>query len=488
MRRFDRPAVAGALFCLIGWTLWPQLSAAETASKEVVIRIACTVQPGDHEEQLCGKGAEKRWAENSKIRAWARKNGNVNVRIVVLPTPVNTNEQLRVYAKYLSSMDKKHSADILQIDMIWAGHLADLLRNIVDDCNQDNNIDADLRDHIGLESYCVKNSSDGRHYLKALPWFANVGLLYYRPSLLRHVQTDKNGPLKPPERWEQLRNMAEKLIKNEAINESGQNIAGFVFQGANYEGLLCNALEWMGADENSIIEPKAGENLVHLKSTAKVQALRRAANWIGRIAPPGVLFFNEQQSRDAFANGRAVFLRHWPTALRFLEERRIPGTQRKLDFEIARLPGFRDSSDYAGCLGGAGLAISKNSTADRELAKIIVRELSSAGEQKRRFEDGYYVPTRNTVFQDARFLKENKRKKDILKKLHGMLKNSKHIAVRPVHLVNDNYPEISRVITTSIHDALSGRMTSDKALEEAQGKVYYILNPLQKYHESEITK
>ncbi len=47
----------------------------------------------------------------------------------------------------------------------------------------------------------------------------------------------------PPQTWDELQEMAEKIQDGER-KEGRQNFWGFVWQGKAYEGLSCNALEW----------------------------------------------------------------------------------------------------------------------------------------------------------------------------------------------------------------------------------------------------
>src|SRR6202007_1865159 len=65
------------------------------------------------------------------------------------------------------------------------------------------------------------------------PLFEDQGFMYYRKDLLA-----KAG-LQPPTTWEQVESDAVKL-KNAGLVKYG-----FVFQGASYEGLTCNFMEYL---------------------------------------------------------------------------------------------------------------------------------------------------------------------------------------------------------------------------------------------------
>src|SRR5215211_2033935 len=61
-----------------------------------------------------------------------------------------------------------------------------------------------------------------------VPWYTDVGMLYYRKDLLEH-----SGFSEPPQTWEGLKGMAKKVVR-----DSGTRY-GFLFQGANNESGVC---------------------------------------------------------------------------------------------------------------------------------------------------------------------------------------------------------------------------------------------------------
>ena len=65
------------------------------------------------------------------------------------------------------------------------------------------------------------------------PMFEDQGFLYYRKDLL----TKEHLPV--PTTWEQL------LSESETLQKAGLVKYGFVFQGASYEGLTCNYMEYL---------------------------------------------------------------------------------------------------------------------------------------------------------------------------------------------------------------------------------------------------
>ena len=114
-----------------------------------------------------------------------------------------------------------------------------------------------------------------------------------------------------PKTWEELTATAQKVMDGERA-EGSKDIWGYVWQGAAYEGLTCNALEWIKSNGGGqIIEP---DGTISVNNENSVKALEMAKAWVGTISPPGVLAYTEEESRGVWQTGNAVFMRNWPYA------------------------------------------------------------------------------------------------------------------------------------------------------------------------------
>jgi ABC-type glycerol-3-phosphate transport system substrate-binding protein len=82
---------------------------------------------------------------------------------------------------------------------------------------------------------------------------ATAGLLYYRTDLL-----EKYGFKNPPNTWNELTQMAQKIQEGER-NGGVKDFYGFLFQGSAYEGLTCNGLEWLASSGAGTIVESDGK-------------------------------------------------------------------------------------------------------------------------------------------------------------------------------------------------------------------------------------
>ena len=105
--------------------------------------------------------------------------------------------------------------------------------------------------------------------------------------------------------------MAQTIMDGERA-DGNQDFWGYVWQGNAYEGLTCDALEWVySSGGGTIVSP---EKVITIDNEAAAAALDRAAGWVGTISPPGVTGMMEEESRAVWQGGNAAFMRNWPYA------------------------------------------------------------------------------------------------------------------------------------------------------------------------------
>jgi trehalose/maltose transport system substrate-binding protein len=414
------------IFALAAIILAVNSGLAATARAEVTISISCSSL--GIEQQLCQSGSE----------AWAQATGN---KVKLVPTPADANERLALYQTLLAAQAK--DIDVLQIDVIWpavlAPHLVDLSAMLSEQ---------DRADHFKV--LIDNNTVDGQ--LVAVPWFVDAGLLYYRQDLL-----EKYGK-EVPETWGELADTAKAILDGEK-QAGNTGLQGYVWQGRAYEGLTCNALEWIASYGGGSIVDADGNVTINNPQAAK--ALDTAKSWIGTISPQGVLSYSEEESRGVFQSGNAVFMRNWPYAWALANAADSPV---KGKVGVAALPqGEGPDARHVSALGGQNLAVSRYSAHPNEAADLV-RYLTSAQEQKRRAQEGSFNPTLRSLYSDAGLVTANPFYKDFL----PIVENA---VARPSTVTGRRYNQVSSAFVRVVHGVLSGQGTASASLADLSSEL-----------------
>ena len=210
-------------------------------------------------------------------------------KVTIVSMPESTTDQFGQYKLWLSA--GAGDIDVFRLDVIWAPQLAEHFIDLKEPA-------ADTLDQY-IPSTLAGQTVDGK--LVALPMFIGAPALYYRKDLL-----EKYGE-KVPSTWAELKATAQKIQDGERA--AGNNdMQGFVFQGAAYEGLTCNAMEWVASyGGGNFVQP---DGSIEINNPQAAEALKMAASWIGTISPKGVLNYKEEDARGVFQSGNAVFMRN----------------------------------------------------------------------------------------------------------------------------------------------------------------------------------
>ncbi len=267
-----------------------------------------------------GRGA---WHE--LFAEFERRHPDIRLQLIEGPASTDAREDLYVNALLSGSGD----FDLVYADTVWIPKFAAAgwLEDLTDGWSRETWDDF-------VPATIAGGSYRGRIY--RVPVQLNGGLLYYRRDIL--------GTTPPPRTFEELRTLSEQFaIPGERT--------GFVWQGRQYEGLVCNFLEVLRGFGGFWIDAESGE--VGLESPEALRALEFLRATVGTISPPGVTTYAEEEGRLLFQNGETVFLRNWPYVLR-LAERETLG--------IAPLPAHAPGVSSP-TFGGAGFSIVRTSPA-----------------------------------------------------------------------------------------------------------------------------
>ena len=366
---------------------------------------------------------------------YEKKSGN-KVDIVVIPP--STTDQFGQYRLWLAAGSS--DIDVYQTDVIWAPQLASQLVDLTEA----------TRDVVGEHFPSIIKSQTVNGRLVALPIFTDAPALYYRKDLL-----EKYG-VRVPTTWKELADTA-KLVMDKERAAGNKDIWGFVFQGNAYEGLTCNALEWvMSNGGGGIVEPDGGISIDNRRAAA---ALDMVKGWIGTIAPPGVLAYQEEEARGVWQTGNAVFMRNWPYAYALGNSENSPI---KGKFDVAPLPAGEGGRPVS-TLGGWNLAVSRYSK-HPDAAIELVKFIASREMQKYRTLKTSNLPTIAALYDDP----DIARQQPIVPRWKGIFLDAQP---RPSATARIKYNEASSQFWTAVHDTISGQGTATDNLADLAARL-----------------
>jgi trehalose/maltose transport system substrate-binding protein len=367
---------------------------------------------------------------------------DTGIGVNIIPQPVASTDS---YAQKVRNFQAKSSAlDVMMIDVIWPGSFAPYL--------------VDLKPYFSPAEIqqqapgIIANDTVGGH-LVGMPWFGDYGILYYRTDLLK-----KYGFSHPPKTWDELTSMATTIQAGE--RKSNSRFSGFVFQGNAYEGLTCDALEWLASSgtPNYVVNGKAD-----LNNAKAIAMLKLAQSWVGTISPRGVTTYQEGDAQVAFTSGNAAFERNWPYAyaLNLATGSKVVGK-----FDVTTLPAQAGSAPV-GTVGGWQLAVSKYSK-NIPASVELVRYMTSPAAEKF---NGIYaglVPTIPSVASDpqVRAIQPYLAKPEIANVVR---------VTRPSGPFGVNYPKASQVIFQGLNQVLNGSSSPSSTLASIDAKLNAIL-------------
>ena len=366
------------------------------------------------------------------LRDFERLHEGVTVREELLPS--DSDRQHQYYAMNLDG--GKAPFDLLGIDTIWAQEFAKAgwivpLDGLLTPAEQEEFFPGPIE----------AATFNGRLY--AVPWYVDAGVLYYRRDLL-----DRHG-LEPPRTWRELAQTAKLILDA----ERDSRLAGFVWQGKQYEGLMCVTLEVLRSNGTDLWigdRDRAESGLRFLRETISTHG----------ITPLSTSMADEESTRWMFGEGHALFMRNWPYAWSLLQQE---GSPVRGKVGVVSLPAFSGFAS-APVLGGWMLAIPNSSTHQEMVGELITFLTSPETQRKVAVELGYN-PVRRALYADESLLEV----RPLLKDLHPILLEARPRPVTPYYLL------ISQAVQPEVSAVVVGRKSPKDALEAIRRRVDQIM-------------
>jgi multiple sugar transport system substrate-binding protein len=364
---------------------------------------------------------------------------NPGIRVELQRTPDDASQRHQLYVQWLNA--RVGNPSILQLDVVWTPEFA--AAGWVLPLTPYGPATAEF-----FPATIEANTWAGKLY--ALPWFADVGLLYRRTDLVA----------REPATLEEMVASART-----AMARRGGPPYGIVWQGARYEGLITGFVEYLGAFGGQIIDAR-GEVVVNKPEAVRALEFMREELYGSKVAPLDVLTWHEEEARFAFQNGNAVFMRNWPYPVAAMGD----SAQSKVAGKFAVSPMPRSGTAPAGhstaALGGAQLAINAYSESPDAAYKLIAY-LTAPEQMLARAQAVGQYPTRPALYDDARM------KSAIAIPLDDARRAIESATPRPVTPI---YTELSEILQIELHRALVRQAEPRDALNSAAARINVLID------------
>ena len=367
-----------------------------------------------------GLGAEES-ATNTAIAGFEKANPGIKVKYLLLSS--NTSDALQQLTEEFISGSS--TPDVIESDIIYpaefakAGWILPLTKF-----------------HPNMSQFfpAIVNTVSYKGQYYGMPWFINAQGLFYRTDL---VPT-------PPKTPQQLVADAEAAMKKDPSLKEG-----LAFEGAKYEGVICDYQDFLGGFGGSL-------NVANLDTPANVAALQfmRDTIYKYKIAPAAVTGWEESNVQDAFDSGQAAFAINWPYLFPLVEATGSP-----IAGKVAWIPFPSASSHPAASLGGDDLVINKASQNQAADWKFI-QYLEQPQVQAARLVAAGDAPAVRAAYTPS-----------LSKAVPYLSQAEKVFAVTAARPVSPEYPEISLDLQTMLSAVLSNQTTPQKALAQTAPSV-----------------
>ncbi len=274
-----------------------------------------------------------------------------NVRVELLRTPDDASQRHQLFVQWLNA-ETPHP-DVLQLDVIWVPEFAAAgwLRPLDDF--------AVLEEALSDVWPNVAEAVSWRGRTFAVPWFIDVGMIYYRRDLIDA----------PPTTLQELARLARENSRPGGATRSAPALPpyGLVLQGARYEGLVTVFVELLGAYGGTIVDDQ-GRIQVDSPEAARALAFLQKSLGPQGFVPRAALGFHEEEARLAFQEGKALFMRNWPYAYALSNgaDSKVRGR-----FGVFPVPPATPSGAATAALGGADLALNRHSEHPELAAELL---------------------------------------------------------------------------------------------------------------------
>ena len=355
--------------------------------------------------------------------------GKIEVSFIEMPS-----DSGKQHDKYVTVFNAKGTDyDVFDADVIWPAEFAQAGYALP----LDNYI---AKDGINLKDYMdgPVNSLTFKGKTWGMPKFIDAGLLFYRTDLVKTA----------PATWEDL------IVQAKSVK--GKVDFPYLMQAKQYEGLVCNAIEFISAYGGKVVD---GDGNITIASAETKKGLEVMKSIVASdLVPSNITTFTELESHTAFIEGKGGFIRNWPYQWALAQDK----TQSKIVGKVAIAPLPKGSVRSAATLGGWNTMINKYSKHPDE-AWQFVKFMTGAEGQKIAAIDGGSAPTLISLYKDSDITTKNPLFAD-----KNFVDGLSAAVPRPVSPI---YPKLSDIMQIEISNYLTGKQDVDAAIKNMDTKM-----------------
>ncbi|OYO06301.1 ABC transporter substrate-binding protein [Enemella evansiae] len=367
------------------------------------------------------------------IEKWNAQNPDQQVSFIELSDSADEQRNMMIRNYQSKGVDQT----VYDMDVVWTAEFAG---NQYVEALPDGKFDTSkmLKPAVDASTYFNK--------LYAVPVTSDGGLLFYRKDWM-----DAAGITAAPKTLEEVKTVC-KQIKEKVPEAKDADCYGGQFQ--KYEGLTVNVSEAINSAGGSIVK----DNKVEVNSPEAQKGLQ----WIsdsfkdGTI-PQGAITWKEEESRQAFQDGKLMFLRNWPYV--YSKFSATDGSSKVNDkFAVAPLPGV--DGPGVSSLGGHSYAVAKFAK-NKGTALDFIAFAAAEEQQKMRTSTSALAPTIESLYSDQELVGKYPYLTPLKESIAGAQPRPKVV----------KYGDVSKAIQDSSYAVLQGQKDPAAATAEMQTKL-----------------
>ena len=356
------------------------------------------------------------------------------VEVKVTPIPANAFAE-----QYATALAAKKAPDVVTLDLVHVPYFASIgaFKDITPEFDQ-----LEYKDQL-TEAMVNLGQVEGKQY--AVPLSADVSGLIYNKDHFREVGLD---PEKPPVTWQELREYAKKLTKD--------NRYGYVYAAGAPGTLMFNFLPFVWGNGGDITSDDGKKALIGSDEAVEALQFMTDLTQKDKVAPPGSPTYQGQNAFDAFTTGSASMIVYGNFKVSELNL-----NYPDIDYGVALIP-KNEGKEHSSFAGGDLVAISAD-TDKEEAAWDFINFALSEKVQVEFFAKNGTIPVREDFFDNKYFQEEPK---------YQVFTEALKLAKTPY---STKHNEILRIWNTT-QEALMGEKDPKEVFEKQEQEIQKILD------------